>query len=180
MDQRDRNDFFDQLLEAGLARYAGEEPLPGLERRILEKALARRPRERWGWSWALAAATATLALAGFIFVISRRPSTQPRLAPRAADSHQATGSTRERPEVSRAAPRLRPAEQALTRPERFPAPAPLTEQEKLLLLYVKLTPKPVLAATADHRPIEDLRIDDLTVPELKIKELPGARAEDTT
>lgn len=145
MDQKDRNDFFDELLDAGLARYAGEEPRPGLERRVLEKALARRRGERWGWTWALAAGTVTLALAGLFIVLSRRPSV--RLPSVAQDARiktaEPSAATEGRPYT--AAPRLRRTTRGRTRPEQFPTPAPLTEQEYLLFVFVRTAPASVLA-----------------------------------
>ncbi len=60
---------------------------------------------------------------------------------------------------------------ALARPEQFPSPTPLSEQEKLLLRYVEEAPKEVLMASQmNGEPVRDLEIRDLDIPPLEVEE----------
>ncbi len=61
--------------------------------------------------------------------------------------------------------------EAQRRPEQFPTPAPLTEQETLLLLYLQRTPASELATTTTEEPIEDLKIPELAFAPLEIRPL---------
>jgi len=55
----------------------------------------------------------------------------------------------------------------LPRQERFPSPAPLSEQEQALLsLVAESQPQVLLAFLMEHQPREDVRIEPLRVPPL--------------
>jgi hypothetical protein len=95
-------------------------------------------------------------------LVSNRPA--PRHAPRVRSASPPQASRSTPPE-----PRL----------EQFPAPTPLSEQEKLFLKYVRSTPEPILMAQIDRPGMQPLKIDGLTIPELEIKELAGSENEET-
>lgn len=176
-DDKGRN-FADDLLEAALARHASEGPRPGLEARILANVSAaeraQRPRA-WAMGLGLAAATVLIVVVAMQWPRSVRKPAPAESVPTVAANKPEPALTVKAPKPRKAATRLqraRPAEFRMSRPAQFPTPAPLTEQEKLLLLYVKTAPKSVLAATAAKSLDEPLEIPDLKIASLKIKELP--------
>ena len=170
----------EKLLDAGLARYSAAEPRPGLEQRILAGLRAQPQSSRWlDWRWAGAFATAAAALV--IAILFFRQPPPPEMPPQTAS----TPAPVARPPEAAAPPVVRPptvvkgttrraqarVEQARTempRLETFPAPAPLSEQERLLLRFVQRQPhEALLVAQARGRPSEPLdiaplpQIDDL-------------------
>ncbi len=63
----------------------------------------------------------------------------------------------------------------------FPSPAPLSEEEKLLVSYVREWPDAALAAfPEDSQPLASLKVPDLKIPPLEMKELPGTTGDPTT
>ena len=175
MADKNHDKFLEELLEASLKRYRSEEPRAGLENRILanvqasDRALESR---RWVWAWALAASAAVLIVAVVVLRFTSRP------APRTgtfSPAMQAVAPKAETPQVVAGAPpvtrvprkpsrRPRPAAANLRRPEQFPTPSPLSEQEQLLLAFVSQGPRSELSALA----IRDVKIDPLEIPELKV------------
>ena len=193
MSEKDNNRFVDELLDAALTRHRSADPRPGLEGRVLAHLRAEprpAPWFRWGWLPALAS-VAALMLAVGAFYAARRGVPPERVSPRVA-------RTAEQPPVAalsapaepsapprrlrQAAPRRRqhqPAQVAVAvappRRPQFPTPAPLSEQEKLLLRYVAEAPKQaLLVAQANSRPLEDLRLEELRIPALVMEDLPAA------
>jgi hypothetical protein len=66
------------------------------------------------------------------------------------------------------------------RPEQFPTPFPLTEQEKLLLAYVSETDNTELAAEAkrtEEAPIAELTISAINIAPLEIKPLENSQSD---
>jgi hypothetical protein len=165
--------FADQLLDASLAHYA-EEPRPGMEERILAnvRATGRAQRSRL-WTWGLAVSAAVFVLAVIIQAPRRRPVPVSSAPPVAANHAERSGAvvTPKAHEPHRTATQLRSVSLRRTRPERFPTPAPLSEQEKLLLRYVKETPRSVPTAEGEPTITKDLEIAPLTVAALEIKDL---------
>jgi hypothetical protein len=176
---RENERFEDRLLDASLSLYASDAPRAGLESRVLARVRAARRAERfrvWAWAGALTAAV-VLALT---LRIPWRPPPPVKTARIAIGSYlppvaaRVTAPTRE----LRARPgRARRAQPAERRPEQFPTPAPLSEQEKLLLVYVKETPKSVLAAAPTNTE-KDLEIPALSIAALQIKDLPRSDGTD--
>lgn len=197
MDAREPNRFVDDLLDAALERRRSVEPRLGLEKRILANlqarphaALSLRSRRL---EWAAVGVAAALAIAATALYTSRRGTTPVSLTPpAAARKPEALIAPLPPPALVSSQPSPRHAQRvrgasapqaSLTpsepRLERFPAPAPLSEQEKLLMKYVQSTPEPVLMAHIDRPGMQPLKIDDLTIPELEIKELAGPENEET-
>ena len=182
MSDEKQNQFVDELLDASLRRYAEVEPRPGLEERLLAVVPEQAQRFAWPqWAWIPAAATAAILLAALAFYATRQtpapsaPSVArevptPRLPapavtpPGPAPHPNVSGRRVERtPSAGRwgAGPRL----------ETFPARAPLSEQERLLLLFVQQAPKEQLVVRQlGAGPIQPLEIRPLTVPPLESKE----------
>ncbi len=152
--------FVDELLEASLKRYGGEEPRAGLEMRVLAGVQSRQgAARRRRLVWALAAGAGMLAAIVLALHSARAPRREPVIsasAPRqAAKTAASPGSAasrnwsprhvqgpREKPRTPK--PGVRATEPS--RPEQFPTPMPLTEQEKLLLTYFAHATKPDLFA----------------------------------
>lgn len=179
MDDKNNHKFVEELLEASLKRYRSEEPPAGLENRILANARASdraAQRRRWVWAWALAASTAVLIIAVVVLHFTSRPAPRTATVTRAP---QTVAPKAETPKVVAVAPSvarvpgrpvrtLRRPSPEFRRPEQFPTPSPLTEQERLLLQYVSATPPSVLVAQANQsREDQDLSIPELTIAALE-------------
>ncbi len=165
-----KDDEFDALIGGALGEYSQPEPLGGLEERVLNRVRAegevrRRPWwMRWGWVVPVVAC-AVLAL---VFL---RPV--PRVAP---PQIVAVTPAPPKPVLREAAPAPRPVTQrkqvrrvprpALPKLEQFPAPAPLTEEERALLALAKQG-EPAHAAFLDL----EKRKEPITVQALKIEPL---------
>jgi len=173
--------FVDELLEASLKQYHGEEPRSGLEMRILAGI---RTRERWArrhWlGWAVAACAGILAIIVLTLHFAPAPLRQP--TPRAALPQPVTTPpapaiiSQQQPRLGARRPTARARKVATrhSRPEQFPTPMPLTEQEKLLLAYVNIATKPDLVVATkenDEAPISDLEIPRIKIAALEIKPL---------
>jgi hypothetical protein len=175
MNHNDKDRFVDELLDASLRRYQSEEPPAGLEDRILANVRARdraAPRRRWVWAWAFAASAAVLIVAVVVLRFTSRP------APRTATvslAPQTVAPKAETPKMVAVAPPMsripgspprapRIPAPVFRRPEQFPTPSPLSEQEQLLLAFVSQGPRSELSALA----IRDVKIDPLEIPELKV------------
>jgi hypothetical protein len=69
---------------------------------------------------------------------------------------------------------------ATKRPAQFPTPFPLTEQEKLLLVYLSKATKPDLVAEtnqANEAAVSDLEIPGIKIADLEIKPLIESESE---
>ena len=127
-------DELDRLLEKGLSSYSSAEPAAGIERRVMERvSTARRRFELPRWLIA-APALAAILLA---FVFWSRPDEAPKPPPiaalPAAPPMPARGLS---PAVTpRQAPpgRIRRTVTAAPKRPQFPAPAPLSTQERALI-----------------------------------------------
>jgi len=165
--------FVDELLEASLRQYRGEEPRSGLETRILAgvRTRARVARFRWlGWAAAVCAGILAVIALTLHFAPTRfRQPTSSASLPQPATTRPAP------PMVSRAQPLLSPRRPARevrrvaappSRPEQFPTPLVLTEQEKLLLTYLDKATEPDLVAGTSQT--EEASFSDLEIPRIKI------------
>jgi hypothetical protein len=169
----------DQLLDAGLASYSAAEPRPGIEQRILAGLRAQPQPSRWlDWRWAGALATAAAALVLVIFFMPQPEAPAPH--PNAQTPQRALSGPEGRlgagpPPVAKAAVRrpsqpFHPTRVESPRLETFPAPAPLSEQERLLLLFARQAPREAaLVAQGRSRPTEPLGIAPLPQIEELVK-----------
>ena len=179
MDDKEKR-FVDELLDASLRRYASAEPRPGLEGRVLAGVRARQQADRRRTTWAWAIGTAAAAAMVTLLVIYR-PRQQPAPMPVIAKAPSDISA----PSLAKVAPPVplsmshRPPRPALpsrvdTRPQQFPTPRPLSEQEKLLLVYAQSL-KGSAAASApstDQDAERDLEIPPLSIAAIKIDPLP--------
>jgi len=176
MNASDRDRFVDELLEASLRRYRSEEPRAGLEARILAGVRASEDAsQRPTWAWALGVTGAALAVIVIVLAMPRRQPVPghlpmpvvavkpeaPAIGPRAVSAP---------PKAIRRGPR---AALAPRRPEQFPTPAPLSEEEKLLLAYASQVPISELDNLINQNPkIEPVEIPELKIPRIEIEGLP--------
>ena len=178
MDDKEKR-FVDELLDASLRQYASAEPGPGLEGRVLagvraQQEVARR-RTTWAWAVGTAAAAAMVTL-----LVIYRPRQQPTPSPVTAKAPAnlsapavATVAPPVQPSMPRRPRRPAPASRIDTRPQQFPTPRPLSEQEKLLLVYAQsLKGSAASAPNTDQDSEHDLEIPPLSIAAIKIDPLP--------
>jgi len=177
MEDKNHNQFVDELLDAGLARYSNVTPRPGLEGRILANARAAQEQSPWFvWtSWLASGAVAAAIVVGVLALTHLRTPPPPPVAaikregmvtgPRAEAGPAKPNLARQRTPALLAQHVARPkTEPAAAEPRlaQFPSPRPLSDQEKLLIEYVRHTSAGILSASAT---------EDTDIPELEIKEL---------
>jgi hypothetical protein len=170
--EKDRN--LDHLLDSLLAGYSDALPRPGLETRVMAQLREQAGRKRyWQWNvtWMWAGATAALLVLAFAFMLRREPAITPPQPPairadwsllhnpgpwvvqpfriETAAHKRKTGTDPEHIAVATA------ATVKDTRPDVFPTPAPLSDQEKLLLRYLARTARrEVVAQSHPDEPVE--------------------------
>lgn len=144
----------ERWLDEALAEYGKAEPRTGLEARMLARLSAEQSRSRRRLWWRIFA-LGTVALMAFAFAwtvhLGRKQVSESPVAKGSVrapdrgtnhDHHRLEESDRHMPSGSRK--RGKPA-----RLEQFPSPTPLTDQEKMLALYVRDFPeKAALVARA--------------------------------
>jgi hypothetical protein len=163
------NDEPDRTIDSALAGYSGVEPLAGLEERVLHRVRGAEAGRRRVFGWAVALVAAALVVP---VVVVR--------APRHSESKTYTvgipAVTRPVPavETPRVAPkqrvkshRLRP--RTLPKQEQFPAPTPITTEERALLAFVGQHPADAQEAFAElqKRSDEPIEIQPIQIPPLR-------------
>ena len=182
-----REENLERELDAALARYASVEPRADLEQRVLANLHAREGRTRlFGWVHWVAAGVALASLATLLIwaegrqSIALNPSSQP------AQHEMASTSTRGRVLVATGTPSegkrmndrtrrgyltgrsARGSAGTIPKLAQFPAPQPLTEQEKLLIEFVKRDPEEaalvaqIQTATFQHE-VDEMRARESAV-----------------
>jgi hypothetical protein len=178
MDDKEKR-FVNELLDASLRRYAGAEPCLGLETRVLAGARARQQaaRRRTMWAWALGtAAVAAMVTMLVIHWPHRQPAPLPLSAKTPADlsvhAVARVASPVQLP-MPRRSQHTAPPSMVDTRPQQFPTPRPLSEQEKLLLAYAKSLngSSAASAPQADMDVEHDLEIPPISIAAIKIEPL---------
>ncbi len=169
----------EDLLEASLDRHYRAEPRAGLEARILAGVAERERAGRRRWLWTFATATAAVVVAVIaLHDLHRRPAPVPTPSQTAAPKPQPpVAFTFSQPKPS--APHttrkhLRRVAGGQSRPAQFPTPRPLTEQEKLLLVYTQVVREKVMATPPTPPLSQDLDISELSIAALDVKPLPGS------
>jgi len=172
--QQDASDF-ETKFEQALAAYAD----PGdaghaevLVARIVAEMHAHQRRRRW---W-LSLATATPAFACLLIVAlhfsrheSRHPAAEiasiPSITPTVTTFPKAATADKPHLETARH-PAVRSTPRQLPKLDQFPAPTPLTEQERLLVQFVSHAPPSTqqLVAKAQKQSDQPLHIADLSIP----------------
>lgn len=166
MEPRDQDKIAGRWLDVALKQYGEAEPRTGLEGRVLASLHAARERapERRDWWPALAAFTAIVLIGTTIFWVPGHDSARRRIVarqgvPSITNANDSLDSGRPHSShtiavaiapLRQTARSLRAAERAAEpRLEQFPAPRPLSEQERILASYVAQFPdQAVLVAKA--------------------------------
>lgn len=200
----DKDRFVDQLLDSALAHRRAEEPLPGLEGRVLERVHATAGEEVAGakaWKlWIAAAATVAVVMLFVAIRVANRShsptvhtSKANKAVPAPAPKEILAANSGTTPKDVGAAPVLEPKRiahreskpsrrvEAHHWPSQFPTPVPLTAEQKALVQYVRETPPQVLVASLFKRKSEDrpIEIRPLKIAPLEIQPLTvGSSGED--
>jgi hypothetical protein len=190
------NDEFDQLLDGALAEYREAEPLAGLEDRVLQRLrLQTEQRRKLWWRWsAIAAAAAALVIVAWIGMADRTrqdaaaPSVvqkqatpaepqPPTVDTRAANQQPASKRTPGAQAASHSAPVPASMQLVNTQPapmrERFPSPAPLKPEERMLLALVTTRPEILTDKPGDDK---EIVIDPINIKPL-VDETRGYQGE---
>src|SRR5450432_631494 len=124
----------DELIDRALAAYSTQEPLAGIEQRVIGRIGGVRARRVARW-W-MTGAVAAMAM----FVIAVHTPVKPVVHNRPPQVREAAVIP-ERP----AAPLARRVHRASARKARpFPSPLPLTEDERAMLAFVEAAPEQAL------------------------------------
>jgi hypothetical protein len=163
--RNDERDNIESLLDNALASYSMQEPRPGLDRRVLHRIHSDdAPRLVFPrWSWAIPAA-ACLLWAGIFW--NRHAATPERVQVSHVAAARATAPPRPATPPMVDHPHKR---QALPRLPQFPAPAPVTNEERALLAFVALAPKEAQEALIDtpQQSVEPIRIEEIKIQPLQ-------------
>jgi hypothetical protein len=184
MSEHEKDRHLDELLDSVLSAYSAAEPGPGLESRILanlreaeSRKTSRLPSLKWMW-------TAAAVAAAVLLLVLARVSHHPASIPGDTAAHTQPPApmqppVRQRLRVSKNGAVHRPQRQAAIRvedaslpvnqrPSVFPSPAPLSEQERLLLSYYARTPREELVAQShpEEPPATDDSDEDIRIPDL--------------
>jgi hypothetical protein len=184
-DERD-DKFLDELLEASLRHYSDALPREGLEGRVLAQlrsARAAKSRRKWDWALAVGVTAVVVIIAGIAIrkPVPGRPMTA---LPHASESQRMVENPPVGPPAAlRTAPardRLRPGKRKAQLadahwPEQFPIPAPLSEQEKLLLAYARWMASSAPKGPAVEEQQDKVEIPLLTITALNISPLEGEK-----
>jgi hypothetical protein len=180
MDEENRSQFVDDLLDASLSRYSSVTPRPGLEGRVLANARAaqeRRARFIWAGWLAVGAAAVMITVGVLNFTHRQATPTTPKSAEVVKTLHMivpgphtvAPERVRTSPPTSKrrtSKPNLASASEESRLPV-FPSPSPMTEEEKLLAQYVRTTPAEALSAPAsESNDIQELNIEEIAITPL--------------
>jgi hypothetical protein len=164
-----KSDELDKILDGALSSYSQEEPRPGLEGRVLNRIRAARARRRFSWlHWVMAIpAFACLVLAVTFWSTQDskpRPSKSAPLVPTAAPPLPIAPGV-----VQTTVTRRRPKHLRMPKREQFPTPAPLTAEERALLVFVARSPKQAeeLFSGAKRRTSEPLDIKPIDIEPLQ-------------
>lgn len=167
------------LIDRALSSYCDAPPSRGLEQRVLNRIRATEPAPRRFTALRSALALAIPALALVALVVRFQPEktrglTEAPLAKRLTVNTPQADAAAVRPQffhrlVTNGRPSRRvAAPKALPKQEQFPAVAPLSDEERLLLAFVRRDPNQAARAFAD---LEKRTGDPLEIEAVEIKPL---------
>lgn len=169
----DEPDAVERVLGEGLARYAGQEPLAGLEQRVLDRvrgegAARRAGFRRWGFI-AAGVAVAALVAAAVLWMTPHPPEAIPSLA-RVMGPPPDLASSNQAPRMADARPvKKHRIAAGLPRRRQFPTPAPISSEERALLALAARAPDLARRAFAHSKPlsIEPIRLEEIKIEPLE-------------
>ena len=157
----------DRLIEDGLASYADAEPLAGLEARVVRRVRVARARRRV-FAWGMGLAVAASVVVG---IVSWRE--QRRVVPRPREVARVTSVAPPVPVIQHAVrtpARVRAKRpKALPKLKQFPAPEPMTAEERAFVALVERDPTEAQQIFADLRKRADapIEIQPIQIPPLQ-------------
>lgn len=144
----DARDKLDRLIDGALAGYADAEPLAGLEARVTNRVrMARADRRMFGWGVGLGVA-ASIVVVGILIETGRRPVPKTTELARATIASP-TDSVLQRPRTVGSSRRRGTRSSVRPKLEQFPAPSPMTPEERALVAWVQRDPKAAQQIYAD-------------------------------
>ncbi len=147
-EERDR---LDEWIDGALRGYSDAEPLARIEDRVLNRVRAARTARRRSWRLAFAV-PALAALVVVVWIVWRQqPAVAPPQVPVAAIKPPAVLAPPVVSSVPVAKRRHRPVRHPLPMHEYFPAPSPVTAEEKALFAWARRSPAEAQHAFADLR-----------------------------
>jgi type VI protein secretion system component VasF len=191
MNDEQRDKSAERWLDSALDRYSDAEPRPGFETRLLATITCereRRTRKARLWTWA----AVTVAAAAVVVIVvglsmgrhtDERPAMVANTSPAAANevppqptpnagttlTHAAgpdhSIARKPVPRIARPPAVVAAANRSVPKQPQFPTPAPLSEQERLLLAYVRYTPKQEIEAVLEQKQAFEKHVDELGVPQ---------------
>jgi hypothetical protein len=167
----DSRDELDRLIDRALPRYLTASPMEGLEERVLQRIRVAGAGRRKAWFVRLAFGVPVLAGLVLVGIILRpEPVPYPTLpAPR----YRAPDLRAFRPALQVPLPRRTAKAKrrviALPKERRFPAPAPITDEERALVAWAGQAPRQATQVLADLRRQSDepIVIRDIQIPPLR-------------
>jgi hypothetical protein len=153
----------DRLLDEALKAYVSQEPWPGLEERVLNRVRSAPKRRRFVWlRFALPLAAAACL---WLLFMPRHEPAPPQTAAVVVEPALVERVEPQPPVVvhPKRALQKRPRYPKL---DQFPAPAPLTEEERALLQLVRTEPEVAQAVAAQMRDTEDLHVEPIKIAPL--------------
>jgi hypothetical protein len=170
MADQEKHQHLDEMLDSLLANYSSAEPRPGFETKILATVRSQRQKRKLTLGWIFAGGLATGSAVIAIALSQRMTLPEPPAIITAKTSvptivRRATEAVRSTRRTKPSAPQVPAPVVAEVKQEVFPSPTPLTEQEKLLLQYLRKTPREeVVAQSHPDKPVEvfDPNDDDQT------------------
>lgn len=170
-----QSEELDKILDDALSSYCGESRI-GLEARILNRIYAEKARRRFAsWRWAiLIPAFACLVLAVISVWVKQGASSKPSIAiqstahatiPRVSSERAPVVQRKWYPHQRASVVRYR----SMPKLEQFPAPAPLTDQERAFMALLERAPNKAreLAAVQDAREVQPLQIKEIQIEPLQ-------------
>jgi hypothetical protein len=166
----DRNEL-DQILDSALASYSARHPWPGIEQRVINRLSQAKPRERWlRWVVPAPVLAGTLAIVAYWFRPEAPHANVPGRVVQSTVALESEIQPRTSASVARAVrvhrpPSLRPrAAKAAV----FPAPSPLTAEERALMQLAVSNPEVLQHAQISrqqwNRP---LTMESINIPPLE-------------
>jgi hypothetical protein len=174
---------FESLLDRALSSYCDALPSAALEQRVLNRIRATNHQRRsfTRWPWAAALVVSVLALIAVTVRLQHRPVTHsekpvsnPETISRRASSETKPGPSAAYrrflhiPAAAEPSVRRLATARGLPKQEQFPRPSPLSDEERLLLAFVKRDPSGAVRAFAD---LEKRAGDPLEIQAVEIKPL---------
>ncbi len=162
-----RRDELDRMIDGALADYSDVEPRVGLEERILNRARVARARRRRMFAWGLAfAVAASVVVVGIGIRTEQRPVPKPAAVVKAANVAPPVPAIKRAARIPARVRAKRP--KALPKLEQFPAPTPMTAEERAFVAFVKRDPTEAQQIFAEmQKRDEPIEIQPIQIPPLR-------------